>query len=384
MAEEIIWDYYEKEDKGASSATVSYLNGRTSLVGQFAQQNMLKQFAGYERGVGNSMLPSFKFVPATVIEDDMKTVDAVKQETDYVRNGFAVDDMQAILARRTQNRIQNYRMQVFPVQWTQASDAINKHEALTIGGGDASVGTAMITGGEDFITPMLHSETLHDNQTFLKEFKRPVTEGIKFKPTRWDGSIGQEDITVPYPEWLKYETIDSFLKPEDLLRIRARMDNNMVNTPGVNAPRVALMSPLTAERLLENNKDKDNILHYALFGRNGPEQNQPLPAYGFEFAVNMMMPDNQIFIFAKRVTMTVFDWGTLTEHMPVPMMPSMSQILRTGNYGVKVTQPMTMMHVKLKGLTEEYEDNRLNNLITETDEPLKPIRRTPKKVVPGA
>lgn len=370
------WDFYDKIDNGANSAVVSYQNAIKELKGSFQMENLLKKHCAYERGVGNSMLPSFDFIPATEFTRDLKTVDVIKRGNDYIRNGRKAADLEEILASRTQTRTQKYRMQVFPKSGTIESDVMNLEEARVLGGGDINMGFAKLVATEKYVRPMVNSETLENNNTFISTLQDIVKNGFTCKKTRWDGAPDEADITYALPDFCKYETTEEgILTVPDLLKLRARMDNNLIQLPGLIAPRVILMSPNTATNMILNSNKRDDILQNAVFGSKGTSDTSIPTAYGFSFDVHPLIPDNECFIIEDKVTMTVYDWGVGTYHLQDPYSPELSTMLRTQNYGVKVTQPMTLMHISIKGKLDAFDDGRIDSLGTTTDEALKPIRK---------
>lgn len=369
------WEFYDITENGANSAVVSYQLAAKELVGSFNMDNMLKRFCDYERGVGNSMLPSFDFIPATEYTRDLKTVDAIKRDSDYIRNGRKTADLEAILASRTQMRTQKFRMQVFPKAGTIESDVINRAEALTLGG-TAEEGFTKLVAQDKYVRPMLNSECLENNRTFISTLQDVVANGFTCKKTRWDGAPDGDDVTYALPDFCKYTTIsDGALTVPDLLKLRARMDNNLVQTPGLVAPRVILLSPNSATEMVLGSTKRDDILQNAVFGDKGTADTNLPTAYGFSFYVHPLVQDNECFVIGNRTTMKVYDWGTETYHLQDPYSPQLSTMLRTQNYGVKVVQPMTLMHITIKGKTAAYDDGRFEALETTTDEALKPIRK---------
>jgi hypothetical protein len=370
------WEFYDKTENGANSAVVSFQQRAQELVGSFNMDNMLKRFCDYERGVGNSMLPSFDFIPATDFSRDHKTVDLIKRDSDYIRNGRKMADLEEILASRTQTRTQKFRMQVFPKAGTLESDVMNKDEAITLGGGNAEAGFVKLVAQDKYVRPMLNSECLENNKTFISTLQDVVTNGFTCKKTRWDGAPDGEDVVYQLPDFCKYTTIsDGALTVPDLLKLRARMDNNLVQTPGLVAPRVILLSPNTATEMVLGSTKRDDILQNAVFGDKGTADTNLPSAYGFSFYVHPLIQDNECFVIGNKMTMKVFDWGVSTYHLVDPYSPQLSTILRTQNYGVKVVQPMTLMHISIKGKAAAYDDARMTALETSTDEPLKPIRK---------
>lgn len=379
------FQFYEIHEKGANSAVISFQSEVTRLIGDFASDNMLKRFCAYKRGTGNSMVENFKFIPATAYTRDDKTVDLNKLESDYIRNGRKSADREAYLAKITQLKTQRFRMQIFPKTAIIESEPINSNDAITLGGGDQDKGVAMMVAEDSFVQPMLASETHENNATFIEALQNLAKNGFTYKKTRWDGGIAEDgdssDITIPLPEYCKYATAAGYIKVEDLIRIRAQMQNNMTDAPELQRQMTIIVSPNTAANMIINNADKDNILHNAVFGEKGAVDTKLPTAYGFSFYVNSMVPDNEAFVITNGVTLGVYDWGTRTMHKGDADVWEVSTIRRRPNYGVKVIQPLSYLHITLTGKDAAYDDDRLAGLETTTDEALKPIR---KKVSAGA
>lgn len=380
------WTFYEIEEHGANSAVISFQEGVTRLIGDYAAQNLLKKYCYYKRGSGHSMVENFKFIPATAYTRDDKTVDLNKLETDYIRNGRTAEDLAEYLSKITQLRTQRFRMQVYPTTHIVESDPINMNDAILAGDGDTNRGLAVLTGEDAFVLPMLASETHENNKSFVTALQNVVTNGITFKKTRWDGGINEDgdsnDLTVALPEYCKYTTVnEGYLSVSDLIKIRAQMQNNMTDAPELMRPLLMLMSPNTAANFIQNNSDRSDLLNMAVFGDKGTANGQPsllggLSPFGFTFDTHAYIPDNQCFVIVPGVTMGVYDWGTLTQCKEDADVWSTYTTRRRPNYGVKVTQPLSFLSVTINGLTDEYTDDRMDDLVTTSDEALKPIRDT--------
>lgn len=370
--------FYEIHEKGANAAVISFQKEVTRLIGDYAAENMLKMFCAYKRGEGNSMVENFKFIPATAYTRDDKTVDLNKIESDYIRNGRKSTDRAAYLAKITQLKAQRFRMNIFPKTAIIESEPMNRNDAITLGGGSADAGFAAMAAEDSFVLPMIASETHENNMTFIKALQDLKTNGITFKKTRWDGGINEDgdsnDITVALPEYCKYATATTYIQVKDLILMRAQMQNNMTDAPELMRPATIILSPNNAAQMVINQTDRDNILHNAVFGNKSPDGKLPT-AYGFSFYVNPLVPDNEAFVVTNGVTMGVYDWGTATMAKEDSDVWDVTTIRRRVNYGVKVIQPLSFLHVTLTGKSEAYDDGRLAGLETTTDEALKPIRK---------
>lgn len=373
------FDFYEIYEKGANSAVVSFQKGANRLIGEFAMDNMLKRFAFYKRGEGNSMVENFKWVPATAYTLDDKLVDLAKIESDFIRNGRTEQDRAAYLAKITQVKTQRFRMQIYPKTAILESEPMNKREALTLGNNDAAVGFAMKAGDDGFIRPLIASETYENNMSLIKALKDTVTNGITFKKTGWDGTINTDgdgnDITVALPEHCKYATVGNFIAPQDLIRIRAQAQNNMTDAPELQRPMTILVSPNTAAEMLIQNKSDNDILHKAMFGGKGAGDTSIPTAYGFSFYVHPLIPDKEAYAITPGVTLGVYDWGTMTMAKDDSDVWTVNTIRRSPSYGVKVVQPLSFIAISITGKTAEYDDGRIDEISTTTDEPLKAIRK---------
>lgn len=371
------FDFFEQHDAGESAAIISFNLKHQELVGSFRQMNLLKQFGAYSFHSGvASVLDSFIYFSVTEHSRQERTVDMTKRMSDYVMDGRKAEDLAYHLGLITQVRNSRFRTQAFPKSGTIQSMPINKLEAKTIGGGDYMRGLTMMVGSDSFVRPILESETYENNKTFFELLRNAAKNGFDFKKTRFDGAPDGEDIHVAFDDRLRYETKnEGFISVEDLVNLRAVMENNMLSVPGLSlAPRTILISPNTAAAMIQNNKDKDNILHYAMFANMGTDKSVPPTAYGFSFAVHPMAQDNEAFVLSPGNTIKVYDWGTETVHVDEPYMPNVSTIQRTSNYDAKVVQPLSMMHISIKGKTDDYDGDRWDKLRTTTDEPFKPIR----------
>lgn len=371
--------FYEIYEKGANSAVISFQKECIRLLGDYAAENMLKRFCAYKRGEGNSMVENFKFIPATAYTRDDKTVDLNKLESDYIRNGRKSADREAYLAKITQLKTQRFRMQIYPKTALIESEPMNENDAVTLGNGDVMVGWAAMAAEDSFVRPMIASETHENNLSFVKALQDLNTNGFKFKKTRWDGGINEDgdgnDISMALPEFCKYETLAEYLQVQDLIKMRAQMQNNMIDAPELQRPMTIIMSPNTAAEMLINQKDRNDLLHNAVFGNKGAADTALPTAYGFAFYVHSLVPDNEAFAITNGVTLGVYDWGTTTKHRPDGDVWDVSTIRRRPNYGVKVIQPLSYLHISLKGKTDPYDNDRMSKIETTTDEAMKPIRK---------
>lgn len=372
------FEFFDIHEKGANSAVVSYQKEVKRLIGEYNADNMLKRFCYYKRGEGTSMVENFKYVPATAYTRDNKMIDLAKFESDFIRNGRKDADRATYNALITQVKTQRGRMQVYPKTAIVESEPINRREALALGGNDAEAGFAMKVAEDGFVRPMIASETHENNTTFIAALQDVVTNGFKFKKTAADGSVRDgdgEDITVTFPEFCKYATAAAYLQPSDLIKIRAQAQNNMTDAPELQRQMTIVMSPNTAaEMLVNNNKDSD-ILHKAMFENKGTGDTSIPTAYGFAFYVHPLVPDNECFVITPGVTMGVYDWGTITQSQGNDTVWTVNTIRRSPSYGVKVTQPLSMIHITITGKTAAYDNDRLAALETTTDEFMKPIRK---------
>lgn len=374
--------FFDIIDNGANAAEVSFVEGIKPIIGDFYQQDLLRMFAKYNVGEGNSSILSFRFIPATAIDSDDKLVDLIALENSYFRSGRSADKLAEFFDTLTTLRTQKFRKRVYPRAATIESEEINEDEARLLGGsGGVLAGIAKIAGSETFVRAALAAEQLYHNKKFVEALHNVVDNGITYVKTRWDGAPNEEgdgnDITVPLPLYCKYETQESgYISVNDLIRIEAQMMNNMTDANGLyRRVKTMLVSPNTAAAMLEHANNAMDILHAAFYGNKAPNVAQLPDAYGFQFYTHPYVQDDEAFVITPGVTMEVFDWGTTTKVKEDPNIWTAQTVRRRMKFGVEVAQPLSFLKVSIKGKTDAYDDNRMTNITTETDEPLKPIRK---------
>lgn len=389
--------FYDIIDNGANAAEVSFVEGIKPVIGDFYQGDLLRMFAKYNVGKGNSEILSFRFIPATAIDKDDKLVDLIALEQAYFREGRPAARLAEFFDTITTLRTQKFRKRVYPRATTIESEEINEDEARLLGGANGvAAGVAQIAGSDAFVRAVAASEQLYHNRKFVDALHNLVDNGITYVKTRWDGAPNEEgdgnDITVPLPLYCQYETQnEGYIGVSDLVKIEAQMLNNMTDANNLyRRVKTMLVSPNTAAEMLLHASDAMDILHKAFYGSMGrpnpngggnaayPNVAQLPDAYGFQFYTHPYIQDNEAFVITPGVTMEVFDWGTTTKAKEDPNIWTTSTIRRRLKFGVEVAQPLSFLHVKIKGKTAAYDGDRMDNLTTSTDEPLKPIRKTVK------
>lgn len=349
------WDFYNYSDKNTTAASQVIIRQCSELYGgEYRRQNLLKRDAKYRKGEGHSMIESFKWIPATATTRDNKTVDLAKMERDWIDGGYSATVLEKYRALITMVKTEQYQTQIWPASFILSTPSISRTEALLRSPQDVESGIMDILGGGDYAKALLASETEQNNFDFMQALRSTT---ITLKKKRWDGSLSAPgdaaETTVDLPAFLKYKCAGYCFNVHDFGRIRAQLQNNLTDVPGMSVQKFKiLVSPNQYQYMIEANEklqDKDYLAD-----SGGLIVNGKLPMIrGFEIEANACVRDNEAFAYIPGVTVECVDWGTFTDTEKDKDIWTVMNSRRQYNYGVKLVQPLTLIQIMFTP-TDEY------------------------------
>lgn len=341
------WDFYNYEDKNTTAASQVIIRQCKELFGgEYRKQNLLKRDAKYVKGSGHSMIESFKWIPATATTRDNKTVDLAKMERAWIDSGYDPAVLTQYRNLITMVKTEQYQTQIWPASFILSTPSISRTEALLRSPQDVESGILDILGGGDYAKALLASETEQNNFDFMQALRSTT---ITLKKKRWDGSLSApgdaNEVTVNLPGFLKYTCGKYCFDVHDFGRIRAQLQNNLSDVPGMSIQKFKiLVSPNQYQWMIEANEklqDKDYLAD-----SGGLVVNGKLPMIrGFEIEANPCVRDNEAFAYIPNVTIECVDWGTFTDTEKDKDIWTVMNSRRQYNYGVKLVQPLTLIQI---------------------------------------
>lgn len=353
------WDFYDYTDKNTTAASQVIIRQCKELYGgEYKRINLLKRDAKYRRGEGHSMVESFKWIPATAMTRDNKTVDLAKLERAWIESDYDPEILKKYRALITMVKTQQYQTQIWPASYIASTPPISRTEALMRSPEDVDRGLLDIMGGGDYAKALLASETEQNNFDFLQALRSTT---ITLKKKRWDGSLSAPgdavERTVDLPAFLKYKCAGYCFDVNDFGRIRTQLQNNLSDVPGMAVQKYKiLVSPNQYQWMIEANEKLQDNDYLASSGGLILHGNLPV-VRGFEIEANACVRDNEAFAYIPNVTVECVDWGTFTDTQGDKDVWTVMNTRRQYNYGVQLVQPLTLIQIMFTADTDHPLDH---------------------------
>lgn len=340
------WDFYSYTDKNNTAASIAILRQVEELRGgTYLRQNLLRRDAKYRRGTGHSEIASFKWIPATATTRDNKTVDLARLERAWIDGNYDPEILTKYRSLITMVKTEQYQTQIWPKSFILSTPSVSRTEALLRSPDDIEKGLVDIMGGGDYAKALRASETEQNNFDFMQALR---TTTLTLKRKRWDGSFSapgdDNEEVVKIPQFMKYKCANFCFSLTDFGRIRAQLQNNLVDCPGMDQNYKILVSPNQYEWMIEENeKLQDN--DYLASGGGLLEHGKLPMVRGFTIEANTNVRDDEAFAYIPGVTVECVDWGTFTDTRPDSDIWTVTNCRRQYQYEVKVVQPLTLIQI---------------------------------------
>lgn len=343
------WTFFENSQKENAAATQAIIRQMQRLRGNYLPQNLLRRDAKYRRAQGHSEIEFFKWIFATAIKRDKKTVDLIKLEKDYIENGRAAEYLKDYYDQMTPIKSQyNYAIMYYPRSALIESEPVTESSALLESPEDVERGLTSIVGSPEFAEALLRSETFENNRSFLDALR---TEKITAKKKRWDGGIADDgnDFEIDIPDYMRYECPNPYFLVSDFGQIRVRLQENLADAPEFQQQYKILVSPAQFENIITYNEKLQNT-DFAT--HSGLIENGVLPVLrGFVIEAHPMVNDAEAFAYIPGVSVGVADWGCTTKVQNDPNIWTVQTARRQYQYDCKLIQPLTCLKITFKGAT---------------------------------